>query len=112
MDRTITYQNIITDLLNEYGATKKSVTPNVHSKVILDTKSNHYQLISLGWHNKRYIYTTAFHFEIVNGKVFIHINNTDILIADKLHDKGIPKSDIILNFIPEYAREGSGFGVE
>ena len=109
MDSTIKYKNIICSLLEEYGAIKKNITPNVHTKLILDTKNHHYQLISVGWHRKHFIYTVAFHFEIINGKVWIHQNNTDIMIADELHEKGIPKSDIVLNFIPERARAFSGF---
>ncbi|MDX2249010.1 MAG: XisI protein [Bacteroidia bacterium] len=104
MDKTLKYQQIICDLLQEYAGIKKSLTPNVRSHLVLDKENRHYQLISMGWHGSKYIYTVAFHFSIMDGKVWIQQNNTDIMIADELSERGIPSSDIILGFVPEKMR--------
>jgi hypothetical protein len=111
MDKTTKYQQIICDILQEYASIRKSLTPDVHSQMLIDTVRNHYQLLSIGWHNNRYVYTVAFHFDIINDKIWIQQNNTDVLIADELIDKGVSRSDIVLGFVPEKARSLEGFAV-
>lgn len=112
MDKINQYQNIICSVLEEYAKIEKTLTPNVKSHLIIDESNHHYQLISIGWHKKKYIYTVAFHISISNDKVWIQQNNTDVLIADELEEKGIQKSDIILGFIPEKYRSHTGFAVQ
>ena len=109
MDKITKYQQIVCDLLSEYASIKKSVTPNIKAQTIIDRDNNHYQLLSIGWHNNRFIYTVAFHFDIIDGKIWIQQNNTDVLIADELVEKGVAKSDIVLGFIPEKLRSYEGF---
>jgi len=41
--------------------------------------------------------------------VWLLANNTDILVAQELLKPGIPASDIVIAFIPPYARQHSGF---
>ena len=112
MDKITQYQEIICKTLQRYAGIKKVVTPEVKSHMIIDKENHHYQLVSIGWHRNKYIYTIAFHFAIVNGKVWIQQNNTDSMIADELCEQGISKTDIILGFIPERGRVHTGFAVE
>ncbi len=109
MDKILKYQHIIQDVLNEYAIIKKSFMPNVKSQLLIDTENHHYQLISIGWHQQEFIYVVAFHFDIIDEKVWIQQNNTDVLIADELVEKGVAKSDIVLGFVAPKARAYSGF---
>ena len=109
MDKITNYQNIISQLLNDYACFKRSVTPNVTSEVIIDKENNHFMLLSIGWHNQKFVYNVAFHFDIVADKIWLQQNNTDVLIADDLVEMGVEKSDIILGFISPHLREYSGF---
>lgn len=111
MDKISHYQQVILELLGEYAAIKKTLTPGVKSQLLVDRDNHHYQLLSIGWHNNRFIYTIAFHFDIIDGKVWIQQNNTDVLIADELEAKGVAKLDIVLGFVPEKVRGYSGYGV-
>lgn len=77
----------------------------------MDEEHHHFQLLSIGWHNNRFIYTIAFHFDIIDNKVWIQQNNTDVLIADELNEKEIPKEDIVLGFLSQDARAYSGFAM-
>ncbi len=62
-------------------------------------------LISFGWQNEEtYTHLLCFHIEIINGKVWIHENNTEALIADELIEKGIASEDIVLGFIESDVR--------
>lgn len=111
MDKINQYQEAVCNILANYANIKKTITPNVKSHLIIDKENYHYQLLSIGWHNNRYIYTTAFHFTIENGKIWILQNNTEAMIADELCEQGIPKSDIILGFIAEKSRHFTGFAI-
>ena len=111
MEKVKKYQDIICSVLGEYASIKKSLTPNVKSHLIIDREHNQFQLLSIGWHNNRFVFTILFHFSIINGKVWIQQNNTDILIADEIMDKGVTKEDIVLGFVPEKVRIHSGFAV-
>lgn len=111
MDKVKNYEQIITGILNDYAGIKKSLTPKVKAQIVIDRENHHYQLLSIGWHDNKFIYTVAFHFSIINGKIWIQQNNTDVMIADELMERGVPKSDIVLGFVPERVRGETGFAV-
>jgi hypothetical protein len=109
MDKTLKYKEAILSVLQEYAASKKTLTPDVKSQIVVDGTNHHYQLISVGWHGQKYIYTIAFHFDIIDEKVWIQQNNTEVMVADELVARGIPNSDIVLGFVMPSARVYSGF---
>lgn len=111
MDKIKKYEQTIVALLNDYASIKKSLTPNIKTQVVIDKENHHYQLLSIGWHNGKFIYTVAFHFSIIEGKVWIQQNNTEAMVADELMERGVPKSDIVLGFVPEKVRGMEGFAV-
>jgi hypothetical protein len=111
MDKTLKYETIIKELLEEYAAIKKTLTPDVKSQLIFDAENHQYQLLSVGWHGHKYIYVTAFHLAIEDGKVWIYQNNTEAMIADELIERGVLQSDIVLGFVAPDARIYSGFAV-
>lgn len=53
----------------------------------------------------------AFHFDIVDEKIWIQQNNTEAMIADELVERGVPATDIVLGFVVPDARQFSGFAV-
>ncbi len=109
MDKTLKYQKIIIDLLNEFSEFWQSKR-GVKNQVMADKDNHIYQLTMFGWQNgKRYVHLIAFHLEIINGKIWIHQNNTEAMIADELMEKGVAREDIVLGFIEPEARVYSGF---
>jgi hypothetical protein len=111
MDKIAKYQQILCGILEEYGSIEKRLTPNIKFQIVIDNVHKHYQLLSIGWHNERFTYLVAFHFDIIGDKIWIQQNNTDVLIADELIERGVLKSDIVLGFIPENVRSYEGFAV-
>ena len=111
MDKTLKYQQIILGLLEEYASIEKVLTPDVKAQVIADTANHDYQLVSVGWHRQKFIYVTAFHLDIINDKIWLQQNNTDIMIADELMNRGVPATDIVLGFVVPSARQYSGFAM-
>jgi len=49
------------------------------------------------------------HLEIKNGKVWVQQNWTEIEIGKELMARGIPKTDIVLGFLPESMRADSEY---
>jgi hypothetical protein len=61
-------------------------------------KTATYQLIRVGWHEGKRIHYVVFHFDIINTKVWVQQNRTDLPIGEELKELGIPEEDIVLAF--------------
>ena len=109
MDKVKRYQEIIEQMLEAYATEMSKGQNTPENQVIADRKRNHFQLFTIGWENDQYIQFPVFHFDIRDGKVWIQVNNTDLLIAQELINRGIPKSDIVLGLQHPLMREHSGF---
>jgi len=66
-------------------------------------------VISEGWDQGERIHHIVADLEIINGKIWIQADNTDIVIARELEAQGIPKSDIVLGFRPATVRAESEY---
>ncbi|MEK7254740.1 MAG: element excision factor XisI family protein [Bacteroidota bacterium] len=99
-------QRILIEYLEELAHeqnTSLGSTPDC--EVIIDTQHNHFQLTRIGWHDRKYNFYVLMHLSIKpDGKVWIQKNNTEILIDEDLERRGIPKSEMVLGFRPEYWR--------
>jgi hypothetical protein len=109
MDRIKKYQENIIQFLEKYAQRKYANMPEVENQVIADLERNHFSLMSVGWHNDDFVHSCVFHFDIKDGKIWIQANWTEIDVAEKLVEMGVPKSDIVLGFQPPYARPLSGY---
>jgi hypothetical protein len=107
--KTAKYEKAIITVLNEFADFWRS-SRGVKNQVVID-KGNHVYLLNIfGWQNgESYVHTIAFHIQIIDGKVWIHQNNTEAMIADELIEKGVAKEDIVLGFLHEMDRAYSGF---
>lgn len=110
MDKIKKYQELIISFLQEfYEERNLGVHGGLEDQIIIDKERNHFQLLCVGWKGKSYIMGISFHFDIKNEKIWIQQNNTETLVADYFTERGVPKSDIVLGFQPEYARPYTGF---
>jgi len=58
------------------------------------------------------IYGCIIHIEVTEeGKVWLHQDSTDYIVADLLLDKGIPRQDIVLGFHAPIMRADTEFSV-
>ncbi len=90
---------MILQLLEEYAAIKSPFWPDVENQIVADTTRNHYQLVRIGWDEKKnFVHYVVFHFDLIDGKIWIQANNTDRKIADELVEMGVQRSDIVLGF--------------
>ncbi len=87
------------------------MTEGVEEQLLFDTIRDHYQILAIGWENKRRVYFPILHLDIKNGKIWVQENSTDLNIAAALEEKGVPKSDIVLAFHTPNVRPFTGYAV-
>jgi len=97
--------------MKDYAQHPYRNAPEIELQILSDYENNHFQLVAVGWDKNKFFHDTIFHFDIKNEKIWIQRNETDILVADLLMSKGVNREDIILGFVPLYARPYSGFAV-
>lgn len=111
MDKIENYRSIITSILEKYAKIMPVNLIEVENELIMDTVRDSYQLVRVGFENRRRVHYCVFHFDIRNGKIWVQQDVTDIPVAQLLLDAGVPKEDLVLGFHAPYMREISGFAV-
>ncbi len=109
-DKLTHYQQIVQQLLMDY-AQNKPAYGEIEVETIFDTQRNHYQIVHLGWEDKRWIHHCTIHLDIRQGKIWIFANSTEHDITADLVNLGVPKQDIVLGFHPPFMREMSDYAV-
>lgn len=104
------YRECVKQLLSKYASYKYSYG-DVETQAVFDTERDHYQIVNIGWEQKRRVYGCSMHIDIKDGKVWIQQNSTDIDIAEELVELGVPKLDIVLGFHPPYMRQFTDYAV-
>ena len=111
MDKITLYRGIIEAILEKYEPIVPVGLDEVENELIFDRIRNRYQLVRVGFENRRRIHYCVFHLDIKNDKIWVQEDRTDVPIVQLLLDAGVPKTDILLGFHPLYRRELSGFPV-
>ena len=110
MDRIANYREIVKRVIREV-ADYVPVQEGIRTEMILDDENGHYQLLEVGWKNKRRIHGTLVHIDIRDDKVWVEHDGTDLEIVQDLLDAGIPPQEIVLGFHPPYHRKYTEFAV-
>ena len=110
MDTLNKYREIIEGLLADIARIPRP-SPAIEYKTIFDRNADSYALIAIGWDRARRVHHFVIHLEIINGKVWIQEDNTDLNIAAELERAGIPKSDIVLGFQPPEVRPHTDYAI-
>ncbi len=105
------YATILKKWLNDFSTYANGGRATDY-EVVEDDTHFRYQVVRTSWNDDIFEFNVVFYFQIKpTGKVWLLVNNTDILVADDLVELGIPKSDIVIGFLPESVRPYSGFAV-
>jgi hypothetical protein len=83
----------------------------IQAEIIFDPERDRYQLVYVGWRASKRFYGVILHLDIIDGKIWIQQDGTEIGIANKLVELGIPKEDIVLAFDPPNLRKYTDFAV-
>lgn len=111
MEKLTHYQNAVIGFMQRYltDTELSTATNDIKRRLLIDREHNSFQLLSAGWRGSHYIFGPIFHFDIIDGKIWIQCNNTEREIVDELMAAGVDRQDIVLGFVPPYARPYSGF---
>lgn len=104
-------QKAVLAVLEEYQQQFKLSSQNVKNQIVADEKNHHYQFLWMGWKGTDHIFNVAFHIDLIDNKIWIQQDNTEVGIANLLVEKGIPKSQIVLAYFPEAHREYTDYAV-
>ncbi len=110
MEKLEQYRQYVKQVITEYsqlGSSKDSI----EQQLIFDTVGDHYQLMYVGWENRKRYHGCVLHLDIKDSKIWIQHDGTEVGIANELVDLGVPKEDIVLAFHEPLVREYTGFGV-
>jgi hypothetical protein len=110
MDRTDRYRAIVKQLLNDVAQMTPS-DENIRTELICDDTSGHYQLGQVGWDGKRRVDEVFLHLDVLDGKVWLQHDGTNLRIADDLIQAGIPREHIVLAFHHPSRRPDTEFAV-
>ena len=110
MEKLDQYRGYIQQLLAKY-ASRGSSKSEIEKQVIFDPIHDHYQLVYVGWKNRRRQYGCVLHLDIKDGKIWIQYDGTEIGIANELVKLGVPKEDIVLGFQSPFMRQFTEYAV-
>ena len=99
MDRIAEYRDIIEKVLTEVLEFMGPANDQgVEYKLMLDRERDSYAITAIGFDGPRRVHRFVIHLEIINGKVWLQADNTDLVIARDLERAGLTKSEIVLGF--------------
>lgn len=98
-----TYRQLIQDILLPMEAWKYEPS-TTRAEVIFDERRDRYLLVIVGWFNNQNDYSAVVHLDIIDGKIWLHVDKTDQEIYQQLLDGGVPKEDIVRAWLPPSER--------
>lgn len=104
------YQEIIEKVISDY-ANFLGDDDLVQNELVFDRTRDRYLLVEAGWENGRRTYGTLLHLDIINGKIWIQQDGTEVGIANELVALGVPKERIVLGFKSLQRRQITEFAV-
>ena len=105
----LNYSKIIQTVIGEHASQHKS--GEVAIETIFDTERHHYLLVQVGWSNGHWVYGCPIHLDLIDGKIYIQQNNTEISIAERLVELGVPKNRIVIGFHSPFKRQFTEYAV-
>jgi XisI protein len=109
MDTLTQYRQQIQTLLNNHA--RHIWDDRIQAQIIFDAEHDHYQLVYVGWRSSKRIYGVILHIDIIDGKIWIQQDGTEIGAANELVELGIPRQEIVLGFDPPNLRQYTDFAV-
>jgi len=99
MDRVSEYRQIICQFLKDFSK------DDPDARLIFDKERDRYLVLHSGWRNDYRFYGCAIHLDLIDGKVWIQQNSTEVMVDQDLEKLGVSPKDIILGFRSPEVRE-------
>ncbi len=112
MERVTYLQNKIHDTLEDYlKDLRQPSNKDIEFIAVEDTKSNHFQIIAMGWEKYKRTFNLLFHLDIIGDKIWVQEDKMEYSIAERLVERGISKEEIVLAYFPDYHRVYTEYAV-
>ena len=92
MDRVNQYRQIMQDFLKDFAVN------DPEAQLIFDVERDRYLVMHNNWRGEYRIYGCAMQLDLIEGKVWIQHNSTEIYIDRELIQRGVAPQDIVLGF--------------
>jgi XisI protein len=104
----IAMRQIVLQVMQELAGQSLQQQPE-GAQLVLDTTNDHYLYLHLDWHDLERLYTSYVHIDIIDNLLWLQRDRTDLDVANRLVEAGIPKDQIVLAFHAPYKRKYTGF---
>ncbi|MDJ1183712.1 XisI protein [Roseofilum casamattae] len=111
MEKIDWYRQNIEKILDRYGSVKPA-NGDIEVYTCFDRENDHYQVFHAGWNRHMRIFGPLIHIDILNNKLWIQHDGTEVGVANELVELGIPKAEIVLAYHAPFMRQYDGFAVE
>jgi hypothetical protein len=91
------YREIIRRVLTDLGSLT-CYHHDVKSSAVFDREHDRYMVVTDGWDGLRRVHHIVARIDIIDDKVWVQADNTNIGIVRELEEAGVPKHDIVLGF--------------
>jgi hypothetical protein len=100
MDKVNRYRQILREVLENYAADRSGHAQpgDLETQLLFDLEHDHFQVLRVGWHGQKQVFSVVFHFDIKDGKIWAQRNVSDYDIIGDIEARGVPKEDIVLAF--------------
>ncbi|MEL6494372.1 MAG: XisI protein [Cyanobacteria bacterium J06623_7] len=92
MDKLTKYRQIVCQFLEDFAQ------DDPEANLIFDLERDRFMVMHVNWRNEYRIYGCAMHLDLIDDKVWIQHNSTEIYIDRELIKLGIDAQDIVLGF--------------
>lgn len=99
MDKINNYRQILCQFLEEFAH------DDPEAQLIFDGERDRYLVMHVAWRNDYRIYGCAIQLDLIEEKVWIQNNSTEVLVDRELIKMGINPQDIVLGFRAPSIRE-------
>jgi hypothetical protein len=78
VDKTERYRQIIQSYLTRF-ASIPNLEEGIQDRLLFDLQNDSYAVIAEGWDGEERVHFVVAHLEIINGKIWIQADNTDVV---------------------------------
>ena len=89
-------------LISNISTSDRSLTKG---RSLVDSERDRYLVLHSAWRKEWRIYGCAIHLDLIEGKVWIQHNSTEIDVFQELAKLGIPPKDLVLGFRSPIVRQ-------
>ena len=104
MDADRKFAPIVRQVLQEIACLTPT-TETLRPELVCDEAQGHFHVGEIGWEGNQRVDTILIHIDIIDGKVWLQYNGTDLRVAEELVRAGVPRDHIILGFQPPQTRK-------